>query len=100
MEYLTFQKFITPIIIQIIFWIAVLFIVVGGIVAITQGNAGQGILIILFGPIIARVYAELLMVLFNIEGEVKRIAAVQAGPSTGTGPMTTSSPTPSPTPSA
>lgn len=97
MEYLTFQRFITPIIIQVVFWIAVVFVVIGGIVAIAQGNPGQGILLIIFGPIAARVYAELLIVIFNIERDVRNISGgpsgtIRPGSTTPTNP---SSPTPS-----
>jgi uncharacterized protein DUF4282 len=75
MEYLTFRKLITPIIIQVIFWIAVVVVVISGIVALTQGNL-SGIALIILGPIVARVYAELLIVIFNIEREVRRISGV------------------------
>ncbi|HET9849271.1 MAG TPA: DUF4282 domain-containing protein [Candidatus Dormibacteraeota bacterium] len=96
MEYLTFQKLITPIIIQILFWIAVVVVIIGGIAAIAQGSAGRGILLIILGPIAARVYAELLIVIFNIERDVRRMALGPAAPSSG---MPSSYP-PSPTPSA
>jgi hypothetical protein len=74
MEYLTFQKLITPVIIQILFWIAVVFVILAGIVAIAQGSAGQGLALIILGPVAARVYAELLIVIFNIEREVRKLS--------------------------
>jgi hypothetical protein len=88
MEYLTFRKLVTPVIIQILFWIAVVVVVIAGIVAIAQGSAGQGLALIILGPIGARVYAELLIVIFNIEREVRKLsgetlARPLAGPASG-----------------
>jgi hypothetical protein len=71
-EYLTFRRMITPVFIQVIFWIAVAAIVIGGIVALANGE-GAGILIIIFGPLAARIYAELLIVIFRINDNVAAI---------------------------
>ena len=71
-EYLTFRRMITPVFIQVIFWVAVVFIVLGGIVALADGQAG-GILIILLGPLAARIYAEILIVIFRINDNVAAI---------------------------
>jgi hypothetical protein len=71
-EYLTFRRMITPVFIQVIFWIAVVFIVIGGLVALADGQAG-GILIILLGPLAARIYAEILIVIFRINDNVAAI---------------------------
>jgi hypothetical protein len=80
MEFITFKRMITPILIQIVFWLAVVAIVIGGaitaVVGLTQiggrtpaaGITGVvgGIAIILFGPLVARIYAEILIVIFRI----------------------------------
>ena len=71
-EYQTFRRMITPVFIQVIFWVAVVFIVLGGIVALADGQAG-GILIILLGPLAARIYAEILIVIFRINDNVAAI---------------------------
>lgn len=79
-EFLSFKRMITPIIIQVVFWIAVVLIIIGGLITIVGGllqlgsrepvaglgTALGGLLIIIFGPLVARVYAEVLMVLFRI----------------------------------
>jgi hypothetical protein len=83
MEYLSFQKLVTPIIIQVLFWIAIVVVIIAGIVAIAQGTVAQGIALIIFGPIIARVYAELLIVIFNIEREVRKISSGPTAPASG-----------------
>ena len=72
-EYITFDKFITPIIIQILFWLGLAGIVVFSLLAIVQGQGVQGLVLLLVGPIIWRVYMELLLVLFKIYEELREI---------------------------
>ena len=50
-EYLTFRRMITPVFIQVIFWVVVAVIVIVGIVRISDGDAGPGLLLIILGPI-------------------------------------------------
>jgi hypothetical protein len=71
-EYLTFRKMITPVLIQVIFWIALVAIVIAGLVALGDSVAG-GILIIVLGPLAARVYAEFVLVVFRIYDDVSAI---------------------------
>src|SRR5580658_1447244 len=74
-DFLAFRKFITPIFIQIIFWIGVVVYVIAGIAVMTQGGPAvlMGILVLLIGPIFWRIWCELLMVIFQIYGELVRI---------------------------
>ncbi|MDW8226379.1 MAG: DUF4282 domain-containing protein, partial [Anaerolineales bacterium] len=74
-DFLKFKKMITPIIIQILFWIGVVGSVIMGLISIVGGaNAHYGggamvfagILWIFLGPIITRIYCELLIVIFSI----------------------------------
>ncbi len=78
-EYLTFRRMITPVLIQVIFWIAVVAIVIAGIVQLGQGDV-SGILVILLGPLAARIYAELLIVIFRINEDVAAIRRRQEVP--------------------
>jgi hypothetical protein len=78
-EYLTFRRMITPVFIQVIFWIAVAAIVIAGIVQLSEG-ATEGILVILLGPLVARIYAELLIVIFRINEDVAAIRSRQEVP--------------------
>jgi Domain of unknown function (DUF4282) len=76
-DFLRFEVMITPILIQALFWIVVAATVIIGIVMIfatgeAQGIAG-GILLIIFGPIVARIYAEILIVLFRINDHLRHI---------------------------
>jgi len=75
-DFLRFEVMITPLLIQILFWIAVAAAVIAGIVMIASREGPSiagGILVIIFGPIAARIYAELLIVLFKINDHLRRI---------------------------
>lgn len=78
---LNFDKMITPVIIKILFYIGIAASVIGGLVmlfggiisAVQQGSVGPAIggiiggpLAIVFGILMARVYSELLIVVFEI----------------------------------
>ena len=74
-DFLTFRKMLTPVVIQILFWLGVVACILGGIGAILTGIAhidrtpeliGIGILAVVFGPLVIRIYCEWLIVLFRI----------------------------------
>jgi hypothetical protein len=73
-DFLRFKRMITPVIIQIVFWIGVVLCVLSGFVQIVMGVGGHeggarvllGLLTILLGPIAVRIYCEILIVLFSI----------------------------------
>lgn len=74
-DFLKFKKMITPVIIQILFWIGVAVCVIMGLVAMVGGanspyGGGQvvlgGLLLIFLGPLAVRIYCELLIVIFSI----------------------------------
>jgi hypothetical protein len=74
-DFLKFKRMITPVIIQIIFWIGVVLCVIGGIIEMIVGIAGHegggglvfvGFLTLLLGPVVVRIYCEILIVLFSI----------------------------------
>ena len=74
-EFLSFNSMITPSIIKILFRIGVGLCLLAGLIGIINGiraNYGGGmqviyaLLIIVFGPIVVRIYCELLIVIFKI----------------------------------
>jgi hypothetical protein len=107
MEFLTFRRMITPLFIQVIFWIGTAGCVISGLIAIVSGfgsssapqpqqtpfgpmtvppssggGAGTvmfGLAVLIFGPLIWRIYCELLIVIFKIHSELVAIRE-------GTGP--------------
>jgi len=83
-DYLTFRKMITPIIIQILFWIGAvgsvlwaLFIIFSG-VTISYGGGRlvlAGLIMLFLGPIIVRIFCELLVSIFRINETLTEIKA-------------------------
>ena len=80
-EFLKFKKMITPIIIPAILWIGTALCVLSGLVQILNGAFGDGrgghfltgFVTLLVGPIIVRVYCEILIVLFSINDTLTEI---------------------------
>ena len=82
-DFLSFKTMITPFIIRILFLIGVVVCVIMGTVTIGAGiYAGgdaiwvallTGIGTIVGGPIVCRIYAELLIILFQIHAELKQM---------------------------
>ncbi len=70
MDFLTFRRMVTPIIIQVIFWLlTAAVVIVGAVLVITGDNALErisGLFAFVLGPLVVRVYAEILIVLFRI----------------------------------
>ena len=74
-DFLSFKKMLTPIIIKVIFWIGVVGSVIMGLISIVGGaNAryGGGAMVLIglmwmfLGPILTRIYCEILIVIFAI----------------------------------
>jgi hypothetical protein len=79
-DFFAFRTMITPVIIQIIFWVGVALCIIIGLGAIFVGSRyGEGggpvwgILIIIFGPILVRIYCEVLIVFFRINETLTEI---------------------------
>jgi hypothetical protein len=76
---LDFEKMLTPVIIKVIYWILLALTILGGLIQIIVGlaskyNSGDqvlvGFLALILGPIFVRVYCELLIVIFSINGHL------------------------------
>jgi hypothetical protein len=73
-EFLTFRRMITPLIIQGLFWLGAGFCVLAGLVMIGGGLSSSsggsavlgGLLLLVVGPVVVRVYCELLILLFRM----------------------------------
>ena len=63
-EFLSFRKYITPVAIQVIFWIMVAAAVISGLAAIAQGKVA-GLFMLVLGPIMARIYCEVTILAFR-----------------------------------
>ncbi|KAB7707360.1 DUF4282 domain-containing protein [Bacillus aerolatus] len=81
-NFLSFDKMITPTIIKIIFWIGVAMSVLSGIGMMMTGVSSyyggglsviMGLLTIVIGPLMVRVYCELLIIFFKMDESLKKI---------------------------
>jgi Domain of unknown function (DUF4282) len=78
-----FDSMLTPKIITLVYWILLFVIIIGGLGAMFGFGAGgftfgsfiKGIVGIVVGVIFARIWCELLIVLFKIHDNVHKIAA-------------------------
>jgi hypothetical protein len=82
-EFTSFNKMITPTIIKIIFWIGVVGSVLFGVIQIGSGIASpygggllvfSGLVLIIVGPLVTRVYCELLILLFKMHESLQNIS--------------------------
>jgi hypothetical protein len=74
---------LTPVLIQVVFVLGSLAAIAAGLVAIGHGAAhhpsgqvGAGIALVLLGPIVVRLYAELLIVVFRINDSLSDILSL------------------------
>ena len=84
-DFLKFKKMLTPIIIQVLFWVGIVLCVLSGLVQIARGGA-VGIVVLLIGPIAVRVYCEVLIVLFTISDTLTEIRDNTRGMRNSEGP--------------
>lgn len=82
-DWLTFDRFVTPKFITVFYWLLVAAAVLQGLIAMFAGGGLVGFLlglvILVVGVIVARVFCELLIILFKIHENTERIASSSAG---------------------
>lgn len=86
-DFLAFRKMLTPLIIQIVFWLGLIVCVLGGLAAIIGGNGLPGLFMLFLGPIAVRIYCEILILVFrmndtltDIKNAVEKTARNQSNP--------------------
>jgi len=81
-DFLKFRKMITPLIIRILFWVGVAVTVISALVMMFSsfgrygGGAGQflgGLIFLVVGPVMVRVYTELIILFFRINETLTEI---------------------------
>lgn len=72
-DILSFKKMITPVIIEVIFYVGVLFIVAGGLIALFRHQYLTGIFMIIVCPVIIRIICELMILTFRIYDRLTEI---------------------------
>lgn len=70
---LEFKTMITPVIIKFIFFIGLIMLVLGGLIEIGSGSVGRGLGVMLIGPVMLRIYCEILIVIFSIHDRLGEI---------------------------
>lgn len=84
-DFLTFRTMLTPLLIQAVFWVGSAIAVVVGLVYVARGAQAQygggpfvvwGLLILLFGPLLVRLYCEIFIVFFRINETLTEIRHV------------------------
>ncbi len=72
-EYLSFERFLTPRLIQVAFWVGVGVTTVRGITMLASRFGGAAVIIngliwLFVGPIVVRVLCEVIMAIFSMAG--------------------------------
>ncbi len=70
-DFLTFRAMLTPVLIQVVFWIGIAIIVFSALGAIVGGEPMGGLGILVIGPLVWRFYCEVIIVLFKINDGVQ-----------------------------
>jgi hypothetical protein len=81
-DFLTFKKMITPTIIHVLFWILAGITIILGLIGIVNGATSNfaggsqvlgGLVLLFVGPVVVRVYCEILIVLFRMNETLTEI---------------------------
>lgn len=72
-EFLSFNKMITPVIIQIIFWVAEVGCILFALYTLVKASFFIGLLYLVLFPLLVRVYCELMIVVFRMNESLETI---------------------------
>jgi len=92
-EFLNFRKMLTPMVIQIVFWLAVIMVVIASFGIMANVGVLEGLMMLIVGPLVVRIYCELLIVIFRIHDELVMIRTGGTGEAPGF-PVVPTGPTP------
>jgi sensor histidine kinase YesM len=74
MEFAKFKKMITPVVIQVLFWLLVAACLIMALVSFGQAQILTGIVTLVLGPLFVRIYCELLILAFRIRDLLEEIS--------------------------
>lgn len=75
-DFLLFRRMVSPIVIPLLFWVLVVLIMIGGVRELfVPWHLWKGIQVLVIGPLLARVFCELLLILFRIDESLNIIKA-------------------------
>ena len=72
-DFLTFRRMLTPFLVQIIFGLAVIACIILGVANILHQMVLQGVVTIIFGPLLIRIVCEYVIVLFRMNNTLTDI---------------------------
>lgn len=72
-DFLLFRRMLTPLFIQIFFWIGVIACIISGIVNMAHSQWLDGLQILILGPIMVRVVCEFFILFFRMNGTLTGI---------------------------
>jgi hypothetical protein len=72
-DFAKFRLMITPIVIQVLFWLGIAGCIIGALVSFGQAQVLNGIVVLILGPLFVRIYCELLIIIFRIHDLLKQI---------------------------
>ena len=76
-DFLAFRRMVTPILVQILYWALTALAIIGGLIFLIVGDGAAervgGLLWMLLGPLVIRVYAEFIIIAFRINETLSEI---------------------------
>jgi len=72
-EFLNYEYMITPGILKILSYVVMAIAVIVGLVTAFTADLLTGIGMAILGPVVVRIYAELMLVVFEIHNELKKL---------------------------
>lgn len=65
-DFFSFRRMLTPLIIQVLFWIGLGFCVIAGLITLFTGHILMGLETLIFGPLLIRIACELVILFFRM----------------------------------
>ena len=78
-DLLTFRRMLAPVIIQIFFWIASVFLIIIAFWAMLHQGFWRGFWVLILGPLSIRIVAEIIILLFRINETLTEMRNTMAG---------------------
>lgn len=97
-DFLSFRRMITPVLIQIVFWIGSAASLLFGLAALSRNEFAIALLFIFVGPLMIRIYCELLILFFRMNATLTEISSSVGSNAVGRSPTPASLASPSGTP--
>jgi hypothetical protein len=72
-EFLNYKYMITPGILKILSYVGMVIAVIAGLVTAFTADLLTGIGMTILGPVVVRIYAEVMLILFEIHNELKSL---------------------------